>query len=156
MDNGFITLSRKILDWEWYKNPATKDVFIHCLLMANWKDGRFEGYEIPRGSFASSSRNIAKATGLTLQSVRTAIKHLILTHELTQTPTPKFTIFTVVSYDAYQNANTVSNTRATHEQHTTNNNRTKKQGNNGTSIVRTNRFNSFEQRDIDFDELEKG
>lgn len=156
MDSGFITLSRKILDWEWYKNPNTMRVFIHCLLLANWKDGRFEGHRVPRGSFVSSYQSISKGTGLSVQQTKTAIKHLILTRELTKSSFSKFSIFTVVNYDLYQDANKVTNKQVTSNQQASNHNRTKKQGNKGTNIVRTNRFNSFEQRDIDFDELEKG
>ena len=47
MDDGnYIKVSRKILKWGWYKNKNTKVVFLHCLLMANWKNGEFEGGHI--------------------------------------------------------------------------------------------------------------
>ena len=51
--SDYIKLYRSLIDWEWYKNINTKVLFIHMLLKANWKDGRFEGKIIPRGSFVS-------------------------------------------------------------------------------------------------------
>lgn len=34
---GFIKISRKILDWEWYTDINTKTLFLHCLLKANFR-----------------------------------------------------------------------------------------------------------------------
>ena len=116
MAEAFIKLYKKMLNWEWYQDTNTKAVFLHCLLMANWKDGRFMGEEIPKGSFASSYPHIARQTNLSVQKVRTAISHLISTRELTVKATPKFSIFTVVKWDEYQGANMVSNTIPTGKQ----------------------------------------
>ena len=103
MDDGnYIKVSRKILKWGWYKNKNTKVVFLHCLLMANWKNGEFEGRTVKRGSFISSIGNIAKELGMTSDEVRTAVKHLESTGELTKQSASKFTVFTVKNYDLYQ------------------------------------------------------
>lgn len=98
----YIKLSRKILDWEWYGNINTCRVFIHMLLKAYWKDKKIEGTVIPRGSFPSSYGRLAEETQLTVDEVRTAVKHLISTKEITKRATSKFTVFTVNNYDAYQ------------------------------------------------------
>ena len=98
----YIKLSRKILDWEWYGNINTCRVFIHMLLKAYWKDKKIEGTVIPRGSFPSSYGRLAEETQLTVDEVRTAVKHLISTKEITKHVTSKYTVFTVNNYDAYQ------------------------------------------------------
>lgn len=98
----YIKLSRKILDWEWYGNINTCRVFIHMLLKAYWKDKKIEGTVIPRGSFPSSYGRLAEETQLTVDEVRTAVKHLISTKEITKHATSKYTVFTVNNYDAYQ------------------------------------------------------
>ena len=120
MGEAYIKLHRSMLDWEWYTDVNTSRVFIHCLLSANWGDGRFKGHEIPRGSFVSSYQNLAKETGLSIQSVRTSIKRLKSTGELTVSPHAKFSIFTVVNYSKYQGANTQANNQLTDNQQTTN------------------------------------
>lgn len=98
----YIKLSRKILEWEWYGNINTCRLFIHMLLKAYWKDKKIEGTVIPRGSFPSSYGRLAEETQLTVDEVRTAVKHLISTKEITKHATSKYTVFTVNNYDAYQ------------------------------------------------------
>lgn len=119
-NNGYIKIHRKFLDWEWYKDEHTCRVFLHCLLMANWKDGRFMGHEIPRGSFVSSFPQMAEQTDLSVQNVRTAVKHLKLTGELTVKSYSKFSIFTVVNYCLYQDDNKVDNSQLTGNQQSAN------------------------------------
>ena len=118
IDNGFIKIHRKMINWEWYKDGATMRLFVHCLLMANWTPGRFMGYEIPRGSFATSYTNLSEQTGLTRKQVRTALKHLKRTQELAQTRTPKFSIITVVNYNIYQVEGTDEGTERAQQGHT--------------------------------------
>ena len=116
----YVKISRKILEWEWYKDVNTKVVFFHILLKANWKNGRFQGMEIPRGSFVASYQSLAEETGLTVMNVRTAIKHLKLTQEITVSQHSKFSVITVKNYDAYQTANKVANNQLTGNQQATN------------------------------------
>lgn len=116
----YVKISRKILEWEWYKDVNTKVVFFHILLKANWKNGRFHGMEIPRGSFVTSYQSLAEETGLTVMNVRTAIKHLKLTQEITVSQHSKFSVITVKNYDAYQTANKVANNQLTGNQQATN------------------------------------
>lgn len=127
-DGNYIKLSRKLLEWEWYQDGKTARVFIHCLLKANWKDGRFKGIDVPRGSFISSYGNLAVELGMSVQSVRTSINHLISTSELTSKGYSQFSIFTVVKYNDYQEPNKETNIQLTSNQQATNNNRRKKEG----------------------------
>ena len=101
-DSGWINLHRKFLDWEWYSDINTCRLFIHMLLKANWKEGKFRGTTVPRGSFISSISKLAEETGLTNDETRTAISHLVKTNGITKQSTNKFTVFTVVNYNMYQ------------------------------------------------------
>ena len=100
---GFIQLHRKIVEWEWYQNTNTFRLFLHCLLMANFTDGRFEGKEVKRGQFVTSLDHLSKQTRLSVRQVRVALDHLIMTGELTSQSFNRFRIITVVKYDVYQN-----------------------------------------------------
>lgn len=120
MNEGYIRIERKILDWGWYRNINTKVLFLHMILRANWEEGFFEGHTIPRGSFVSSIKNLAFETGLTENEVRQAIKHLKLTNEITSKSTNKFTVFTVKNYDLYQADNKQNNKRVTNKSQTIN------------------------------------
>lgn len=124
MSGNFIKIDRKMLKWEWYKNEHTKNVFLHCLLKAHWKDTKIEGKTIPRGSFISSIGNIAEELALTPMEVRTALKHLKLTNEVTSKGTNRNTVFTVTNYDLYQSKEQAEqqtdNKQITNEQQTDN------------------------------------
>lgn len=75
-DNGWIKISHKFLDWEWYDNPIVKSVFLHLILTANIKAASWHGMTIERGQVVTSYGKIAVATGHSVQEVRTAIKKL--------------------------------------------------------------------------------
>lgn len=113
----YIKLNRKIMDWEWYGNINTCRLFIHMILRANWKDGRFEGKVIPRGSFVSSLPKLADETALTIREVRTAISHLKSTGEVTCKTYPKYTVFTVKNYCEYQQRDIQNDSQVTGERH---------------------------------------
>ncbi len=98
----FIKLDRSIAVWRWYKNANTCRVFIHCLLSANIKDGAFENVTVPRGSFITSYGKLSEALGLSADEVRTAIKHLKTTGELTVKRGRRFQLITVTGYELYQ------------------------------------------------------
>lgn len=102
MAEPYIKLYKKMLDWEWYDNPNTCRVFIHCLLKANWKPCKWHGQEIDAGQFITSLATIADETSLTVDQVRTALNHLICTGEITSKSQSKFRIITVNNWDAYQ------------------------------------------------------
>ena len=101
-NEGFIKIHRSFLDWEWYTDTKTKTVFLHCILAANWKEGKFKGQTIPRGSFVSSYPQLAQQTELSIKSIRTALNHLKETGEVAVKSTSQYSIITVVNYDLYQ------------------------------------------------------
>lgn len=108
-NNSFVKLSRNILDWEWYTEPCTRALFIHCILKANWKDGSWQGQPCKRGQFITSLQKLSSETGYSVQNIKTGLKHLISTGELTSQSTNKYRIITVCNYDKYQVTNKQDN-----------------------------------------------
>lgn len=99
--NGWIRLHRQLLQWEWYSCINTTRVFIHLLLTASWRDARWQGIEIPRGSLFASPKTLATATGLTRQQVRTVIARLKSTSEITTKATNRGTLIILCNFDTY-------------------------------------------------------
>ena len=116
---GHIKIDRRILEWEWYKDLNTCRLFFHLLLRANWKDGRFQGMEIPRGSLVTSYNNLAAETGLSVKNVRTALKHLETTGEVAVNRHTKFSVVTVNNYNLYQSDGTVNGSQVADNRQTT-------------------------------------
>ena len=119
---GFLILHRRLLDWEWYKDTNTKSLFIHCLLKCNWEDKNWKGIIIERGSFITSVNTLSFELGLTIQQIRSAIKKLENSKQITIKTTNKNTLLSVVKYDHYQkdfsNDNKQNDTNLTQEQQT--------------------------------------
>lgn len=115
----WIKVDRNILEWGWYKDANTFRVFMHLLLTANIKPGKFLGVEIKRGELATSQKSLAEALGISIQSVRTAISHLKLTGEVTVKQHPRFAVISIPNYDLYQ-ANQQTKRQSTNSQPTGN------------------------------------
>lgn len=101
-DTEFIKLNRKILEWEWFSDTCTRDVFIYCLLKANWKSGSWHGIEYDRGEFITSLPSISNDLGFSIKNVRTALNHLKRTGEVADRTSNKFRIISIKNYDKYQ------------------------------------------------------
>lgn len=120
---GWIKLHRKLTEWEWYKDNNTKSLFIHLLLMANHKDGRFQGQEVKRGQLITGRKVLSVQTGLSEQQIRTALNKLISTNEITIKTTNKNSLISIIRYNSYQieNENTKQSTsEITNDQPTSN------------------------------------
>lgn len=99
----FIVLNRSLLTWEWYGDIPVRILFVHILLKANWKPGKFQGEDILPGSFPTSTDALAKETGLSHQQTKTALSKLRSTGEITSRATSKFTVVTVANWAKFQN-----------------------------------------------------
>ena len=113
MNNGFILLHRSILEWEWYSDTNTKNLFIHCLLKANFEEKKWQGTLIKRGEFITSVDTLATEIRLSPQMIRTSLSKLKSTNEISVESTNKGTRITICKYDSYQDIKKHSNKRTT-------------------------------------------
>lgn len=100
--NGFISLDRKILQWEHWKKSKITHLFIYLLLKAEFRDVKRDGILIKRGSVQISLPKISSETGLSIQNIKTALKALVKTKEVTDKKISGRRIITVVKYNEYQ------------------------------------------------------
>lgn len=100
--NGFIKVHRKLLEWEWYQDGVVKDVFLHLLLTANFKEHQWMGQTIGRGQVVTSYKHLAEELGFSVKQVRTALDKLKRTCEVASESTNRYTTLTVVNWDKYQ------------------------------------------------------
>ena len=104
---GYIKLFRKIKDsLVWQLPPLYRFVAINILLDANWESAKVftkSGFvDVARGQLMTSREHLAKASGVSVQVVRTALKHLEDAGFLTSKPTKSGTIITISNYSKYQ------------------------------------------------------
>ena len=115
--SDYIKINRSILEWEWWGDINTSRLFLYLLLKANWKEGKYRGTTVPRGSLVSSIGKLSEETNLTEREIRTAISHLKSTGEVTSKSTNKYTVFTVVNYDLYQTSDRQNGRPETFDRH---------------------------------------
>ena len=124
MAGDWLKINRSILKWGWYKDANTMRVFIDILLHTNYEDGEYMGHPVKIGQCVIGRKALAERLGISEQSVRTALKHLQKTKEITIKSTNKFSIATITNWAMYQekddNANQQANQQLTNNQPTTN------------------------------------
>lgn len=132
--DGWISLYKKFVNWEWYQDTNVKSVFIHLLLLASYEDKKWQGRVVKRGQVIISSGNLASDLKLTRQQVRTALKKLQSTDEIRVESTNKYLVITIEKYSDYQSALQNNNHQTT----------------NKTTIEATNKITeeSIEAKDI--------
>lgn len=140
-ENGFIVLHRQIVNWKYYQSDSGFRLWLHILLNANWKDGYFLGQKIPRGSLATSIRQLADETRLSESTVKRWLKRFENENQIVTQVNNRFRVIKVVNYNAFQDITRdgVNNqmTDQVNNQVTdqVTDNRTKKQSNKETNIV---------------------
>ena len=146
--NGYIKLYRKLIRWGWYQDNVVKSLFLHCLLMASFRDFDWMGRKLKAGQFITSLKHLSEDLGFSVQQIRTAIKKLESTEEITSETTNRFTLITVNNWGNYQSdedeSNTQSNNQITNKQQTDNKQATNKQQHrkNNKELIRRNKNSS--------------
>lgn len=135
---GWVKLHRQIVEWEWYSDINTTRVFLHIVLTANWKAGKFCGIEIPQGSRMTSYETIANETSLTVKQVRLAVEKLKKGTSLVSKRAGSGLLLTVCNYASYNSIcegeghekGTRSGTQKAREGHEKGNNIRREEGKN--------------------------
>jgi len=121
---GWISLHRKFLEWEWFSVDEMVKLFLFLLLSANHKNGKWRGINVERGQLITSIKTLHQKTKISQQSIRTCLRRLEKTGEINRQSTNKYSIITVCKYEEYQSTQTTTNKQpnkqSTSNQQTTN------------------------------------
>lgn len=119
-NQGWIKLHRKLSETSFYNKPFTLALFIHLLIKANHQKHTFmwggKEVKIEAGQLVTGRDELSKQTGISPQSIRTALVNLKSTNTITINPTTKYSVITVLKWKEYQE---VTN-KTTNKQPTTN------------------------------------
>lgn len=105
--DGYLKLHRKMINWQWYREPNTKILFIHLMITASYKSSTYCGLNLKPGSRACTVKGLSDECGLTVKNIRTAIEHLKESGEINVSvnPMPKFMVITLNNWKEYQAEN---------------------------------------------------
>src|SRR5574344_902677 len=101
-DESWVKLYRKMTEWGWYKDIPCKVVFLHLILTVRYKKYEYCGVLLEPGEIMTGRNQLADATGLTAQQVRTALKKLQKTQEITVRSTHQCSIIKLTNWRQYQ------------------------------------------------------
>ena len=104
-EGGFVRDYRSTIDWEWFTDVNTAHLWEYIRLRVNYEPSRFRGIEIRRGEMLESIPTMALNTGLSQRKVRTALKHLKSTGEVTCKATRYGMLIYAVKYAFFQGGN---------------------------------------------------
>ncbi len=132
-----------MLEWEWRASPETGWLYITLLAQASFRTTIWQGREIKPGQLVTSYAKLSEQTGISVQSIRTALKRLKSTGYLTCEATNKYTIISLLKYEEIQGlygdtnkqTNTETSNQVTGEQQTTNNIVTIRQNKQGEKVA---------------------
>ena len=112
----YLKVSYSILEWGWIHEPNTFLVFIHLMLLANRKPHEYMDDVINRGEVLASYEFLAEHTGLSIQNVRTAIKHLKSTNTIKHRKVGRTNVFFIPSFSQQQSLGIENNTMSTDDE----------------------------------------
>lgn len=103
---GWISLHRKLLNASWFSKSDYVHLWIYLLLKANYQDKEiFVGNEkvlIKRGQLLTSRNKLAGVVHVNENKIYRILKCFENEHQIAQHKTHKYTVITILNYDAYQ------------------------------------------------------
>lgn len=134
MENlGWVKFHRKLKEASFYKRSIVVHLFVHLLLSANQQKRAFywngKEIQIEAGQLITGRDELSKQTGITPQSIRTALTILKSTSTITIKSTNRFSLISIPKWQEYQihltsktTSRLTNNQPTTNQQLTTNNN----------------------------------
>lgn len=90
------------MSWERYQDTNTKVVFIHLLLKACFDQCHHKNISLLRGQYCTSISGLADELNLSPRNIRTALKKLQDSGEITTETTNRYSIISIQKYEDYQ------------------------------------------------------
>lgn len=87
---SWIKIFRELLQWEWFQKPEMVQLFIYLILKASCTDKQWQGITVKRGQLITSNATMRQDLRLSEQQIRTCIKRLISTGEITYKSTNRY------------------------------------------------------------------
>ena len=157
--DGWISLHRKFIEWEWFSDNNMVKLFIYLLLKCNHSASTWKGVSVDRGQLITGLDKLSNDTKISIQTLRTCLSRLEKTQEINMQVTNKYRIITICNYDSYQdsqqatnkhtNKQLTSNQQTTNKQLTANNNDNKKNNDNNENNYKTTLLSELKNSDVD-------
>jgi hypothetical protein len=119
MDSGYIKLWRKSIESGWLQNANLWTFWTWCLMKASHKECKmlvgFQTVDLNPGQFVFGRKKASQELLLSQQTIRTCLEKLKNSQNLTIKSTNKFSIISIVNWDAYQQTEFTNNHQVNQE-----------------------------------------
>ena len=105
-------LHRKVQDSGLMQMHSSLAMFLYMVMKAAHKPVRIGTVDLERGQLVSGRHQLANDLGLTDRKTRTCIDHLLKLEFVSSKSTNKFTVYTIVNYEKYQDDNSQPSSKA--------------------------------------------
>lgn len=102
MNQTYVKLYRRLMHWEWKRQPLMVALWADLLIHANIKDRFFEGERIRAGELVTSLASLSERTGLSISQVRTCLKRLRETGYIAERTSSQYRVITLVGWGEEQ------------------------------------------------------
>lgn len=102
MNEGWIKIYYKMLDWEWMDDPYVVALWVRILLNTNQRERKWHGVTVKRGQWLTSVHHIAEQTGWSRNTVKRILRILEQSKQISVETGNNGVIITVTNYGKYQ------------------------------------------------------
>jgi len=106
MNNGWISLWRKLMDKGYYKKSEYVHLWVHLLFKANHEPSNFQWNQrnvvIKTGQFITGRKRLSEETGISENKCERILKVFENEQQIEQQKTNLFRLITILNYDDYQ------------------------------------------------------
>jgi len=128
MSIGWVKIHRSIKDWQWYGDVNCRLLMFELIITVNHSDSFYKGTAVLRGQRIFGVSALSAEIGISIQQLRSSLRYLKSTNEITTQSTNRFTLLTLVNYEYFQGSevddnkrnNTPNNKPITNQQQTNN------------------------------------
>ena len=153
MTEGWIKIHRSITEKGWFCKPDYVQLWIHLLVMANFKDSEYlwngKVIILKRGQLITGRKSLSSKTGISESKIQRILKCFENEHQIEQQTTSTSRLISILNYEKYQSSEQpfeqqMNNERTTDEQRVN----TKEESNNNKNISnKDNLLNNKGDRD---------
>lgn len=112
---AFVKIDKDLPNWQWFNKDHMLQFWIYLLCKATYKECCVGGVELKKGQVIIGRKKIAEKLEISEQNVKTYIRRLKNSGEITTKSTNKYTIVTIVKWEDYQVIPQIINQQTNHQ-----------------------------------------
>ena len=98
MKKGYLKISRKITEWEFWQNPVAVCLWVHLLFLAEWRTGK----ELQPGELITTIRQLKTECGLSVNTIKSYLEQFENAGQISVERNKFGTKITILKFEEYQ------------------------------------------------------